>query len=206
MTGSELRAELEALNLEAARGAVGCVPLHAASIETSAGVIALAGQSGAGKSTLAAAAVLIGYGYVADEISSVSPDDLFVHPFHRSIGLRRGGAEAIGISYPESPDGRYDVVYPWDVAEHGALSSGGTLIGIVLVNRGGEGSPSLADVDVPHALVELCQHTVIPDDHLGDAFGFLDSIVRTVPVVRMTYASTTESLDLLAQLVDRWSV
>ena len=65
------------------------MPLRAAAIDTSAGVIALAGQSGAGKSTLAATAVLDGYGYVAYEISAVSPDDLIVHPFHRPIAQRR---------------------------------------------------------------------------------------------------------------------
>jgi hypothetical protein len=53
--------------------------------------------------------------------------------------------------------------------------------------------------------VELCQHTVIPDDRLGGAFSQLDEIVRAVPVVRMTYQTTEESLILLALLVDRWS-
>jgi hypothetical protein len=205
MARSELQAELEALNLEAARKAVGCVPLHAASIDTSSGVIALAGQSGAGKSTLAAAAVLAGYGYVADEISAVSPDDLVVRPFHRPIGLRRGGAEAIGIPYPASSDGRSDDVYPWNVAGHGELSPGGPLVGIVLVERTGRGTPSLADVIAAQALAALSQHTVIHDDDLAAGFAALDRIVRSVPVVRMTYTTTDESLALLGQLVERWS-
>jgi hypothetical protein len=205
MNGSELRLELEAENLAAARAAIGCVPLHASAIDTMAGVIALAGQSGSGKSTLTAAAVLAGYGYVADEITSVSPSDLSVRSFHRPIGLRRGGAEAIGIPYPDAPDGRYDSIYPWAVGGSGVLSSGGRLAGIVIVDRLGEGGPSLADVDGPQALVELSQHTVIPDDRLETAFGQLDSIVRSVPVVRMTYCTTEESLSLLEQLVGRWS-
>jgi hypothetical protein len=205
MPGSELHAELEALNLEAARAAKGCVPLHAASIDTSAGVIALAGQSGAGKSTLAAAAVLAGFGYVADEISAVSPDDLLVRPFHRPIGLRQGGAEAIGVPYPEPSDGRFDMVYPWDVSGHGVLSPGGPLGGIVLVDRSGESSPSLAEVVPAQALAALSQHTVIPDDQLADGFAALERIVRSVPVVRMTYATTPQSLSLLEVLVERWS-
>jgi hypothetical protein len=180
------------------------VPLHASAIDTMAGVIALAGQSGSGKSTLTAAAVLAGYGYVADEITAVSPSDLGVRSFHRPIGLRRGGAEAIGIPYPDAPAGRYDSIYPWVVEGHGVLSPGGRLAGIVIVDRLGEGGPSLADVDGPQALVELSQHTVIPDDRLETAFGQLDSIVRSVPVVRMTYCTTEESLSLLEQLVERW--
>ena len=206
MNGSELRLELEAANLEAARAAVGCVPLHAGAIDTVAGVIALAGQSGSGKSTLTAAAVLAGHGYVADEITAVCPGDMSVKPFHRPIGLRRGGAEAIGIPYPESADGRYDSVYPWAIDGHGVHSFGGTLVGIVIVDRLGDGGPLLTDVDDPKALVELCQHTVIPDDQLGAAFGQLDVIVRAVPVVRMTYRTTEESLGLIAQIVARWSV
>jgi hypothetical protein len=205
MPRSDLQAELDALNLEAARRAVGCVPLHAASIDTSVGVIALAGQSGAGKSTLAAAAVLAGYGYVADEISAVSPDDLVVRPFHRPIGLRREGAEAIGIPYPESPDGRFDPVYPWDISGHGTFSQGGVLVGIALVYRVGDGPPSLIDVELAQALAALSQHTVIPDGELAVGFAALDKVVRAVPVVRITYTTVDESLTLLEQLVTRWS-
>ena len=120
---SDLRDELDAANQAAIDAAPGCVPLHAAAIDTAAGVIAIAGQSGAGKSTLCAAAVLAGYPYVADEIAAVSTRRPAGAPFHRPIGLRRGGAAAIGVDYPESPDGRYDFVYPWPVT--GTCRSGG---------------------------------------------------------------------------------
>ena len=205
MNAADLQRELEAANLEAARAAVGCVPLHAASIDTPAGVIALAGQSHAGKSTLVAAAVLAGYGYVADEITAVSPSDLSVRPFHRPIGLRRGGASAVGVDYPDTPDGRYDIVYPWDVDEGLPRSPGGTLTGIVLVGWGRDAEVALTDVDKARALVELSQHTVIPDDQLAPAFGGLERLVRAVPIARMTYRTTAESLDLLARLVERWT-
>lgn len=200
---SELREELDAANKSAIDAAPGCVPLHAAAIATSAGVIAIAGRSGAGKSTLCAAAVLAGYPYVADEITTVSPDDLHVHPFHRPIGLRRGGAEAIGIEYPDSPDGRYDFVYPWPVV--GVLSEGGTLAGIVLVDRSDDVTPGLAIVEGPAALLELSQHTVIADELLGVGFVGLDRIVRAVPVARMTYDTADDALGLLATLVERWT-
>ncbi len=198
---SELRAELDAANQAAIDAAPGCVPLHAAAIETRAGVVAIAGHSGAGKSTLCAAAVLAGYSYVADEIAAVSPDDLRVHPFHRPIGLRRGGAAALGIEYPEAVDGRYDFVYPWRVV--GPLSNGGTLVGIVLVDRSAQSSPTLTTVEGAAALVELSQHTVIADELLGVGFMSLDRIVRAVPVTRLTYESAAEALDLLAVLVER---
>lgn len=200
---SDLRDELDAANQAAIDAAPGCVPLHAAAIETSAGVIAIAGQSGAGKSTLCAAAVLAGYPYVADEIAAVSPDDLHVHPFHRPIGLRRGGAAAIGVEYPESPDGRYDFVYPWPVA--GTLSNGGRLVGIVLVDRTDDVAPALSFVEGPAALLELSQHTVIADELLGVGFMSLDRIVRAVPIARLTYDTGPQALELLAELVERWT-
>jgi hypothetical protein len=205
MNGAELRRQLEEANLEAARAAVGHVPLHAASVEQTGAVVALAGRSRAGKSTLAAAAVLAGYGYVADEITVVSPTALTVRPFHRPIGLRRGGAEAIGVTYPESDDGRYDQVYPWDVDEQFTRSPGGTLVGIVLVEWDKDHEALLADVAPARALAELSQHTVIPDDRLAPAFGGLDSIVRRVPIARMQYRTTAQGLDLLAEAVRRWT-
>ncbi len=200
---SDLRDELDAANQAAIAAAPGCVPLHAAAIETSAGVIAIAGQSGAGKSTLCAAAVLAGYPYVADEIAAVSPDDLHVHPFHRPIGLRRGGAAAIGVDYPDSHDGRYEFVYPWSVT--GPLSQGGTLAAIVLVDRSSTAPPTIAAVEGPTALLELSQHTVIADELLGVGFMSLDRIVRAVPVARLTYDTAPQALDLLAALVERWT-
>ena len=205
MNGEELRQQLEAANLEAARAAVGHVPLHAASVEMVGAVVAFAGRSRAGKSTLAAAAVLAGYGYVADEITAVSPVDLKVRPFHRPIGLRRGGAAAIGVDYPDSDDGRYDQVYPWDVGEEFTRSQGGTLVGIVLVEWGDDHEPGLVDVSPAKGLVELSQHTVIPDGQLAPAFGGLDSIVRRVPIARMQYRTTVEALGLLAEAVRRWA-
>jgi hypothetical protein len=205
VNGAELRRQLEEANLEAARAAVGHVPLHAASVEQAGAVVALAGRSRAGKSTLAAAAVLAGYGYVADEITAVSPADLSVRPFHRPIGLRRGGAAAIGVTYPESDDGRYDQVYPWDVDDELTRSPGGALVGIVLVEWGGAHEPLLADVAPARALAELSQHTVIPDDQLAPAFGGLDAIVRRVPIARMQYRTTSEGLSLLAEAMRLWA-
>ncbi len=205
MDAGELQASLDAANIAAAEAAVGCVPLHAASIETIVGVVALAGQSHSGKSTLAAAAVLAGYSYVADEITAVCPDDLSVRPFHRPIGLRRGGAGAVGVEYPTAPDDRYRFVYPWEVGDEFTLSSGGTLAGIVLVEWGARCEPAIIDVGPALALTSLTQHAVVHDEVYAPAFEGLNRIVRAVPTVRMTYSTTAESLELLASLVERWT-
>jgi hypothetical protein len=182
----------------------GLVPLHASAIETPAGIVALVGQSGSGKSTLCAAAVLAGYPYVADEITAVSPDDLTVRPFHRPIGLRRGGAAALGIDYPEQrtdPDDGAPLrhVHPWVVA--GPLSSGGTLTVIVIVSRAEQATPTISPIEGPAALVELAQHTVLDDDQLAAGFAGLDHIVRRVPIARLDFDTPNEGVALIAEIV-----
>ncbi len=202
MKASDLVEQLAEANLAAVHAAVGCVPLHGAAIDSAAGVIVLAGRSMAGKSTLAAAAVLAGYPYVADELAAISPDDFTVRPYHRPIGLRRGGASAIGVEYPDGE--QYGIVYPWDVDL--ARSDGGTLAGIALVAWDADAAPVIEDVRPPQAMVELTEHTVVHDDDFAPSFGGLQQIVRAVPVVRLRYATTGQSLELLADLVERWSV
>ena len=127
-----------------------------------------------------------------------------MHPFHRPIGLRRGGAAAIGVEYPESPDGRYDFVYPWPVT--GALSQRrrarrDRARRPIRPTR----PPACRIVEGPAALLELSQHTVIADELLGVGFMSLDRIVRAVPVARLTYDTAPQALELLAELVERWT-
>ncbi len=160
-------------------------------------MFALAGTSGAGKSTLGAAGVRAGSGFVADELAAVDPDSLFVRPYHRPIGLRRGGAAALGIEYP--PDAWCEQVYPWpvDPAMH---SSGGTLHAIALVRRG-DLEPSIEPVDPARALAELVEHTVVPDDEwIVPVFRGIERIVRRVPVVRLTYDTPADGVELLTRL------
>ena len=124
--------------------AAGRLVLHASAIESASGVIAFVGRSGAGKSTLAAASVAAGYRYVADEITAVDPRTLDVLPFARPIGIRRGGAAALGIDYPKADDGRFDLVYPLVIDEPNALSDGGRLAGLLLVGWSANAQPGLA--------------------------------------------------------------
>ena len=78
------------------------------------------------------------------------------------------------------------------------------MVGIVLVEWGDDHQPQLADVAPAQGLVELSQHTVIPDEQLAIAFGRLDSIVRRVPIARMQYGTTADGLALLAEAMRRW--
>lgn len=195
-TEGQLVARLvELINQEAA-ASIDTVPLHAAAVERGGRVIAVAGSSGAGKSTLGAAATLDGWGFVADEIAAVDPVTRRVRAYHRPIGLRRGGAEALGIEYPS--DQRFSEVYPWPVAP-AMRSDDGELVAIVLVARG-DAAPST--VPAARALAELMEHTVVPDlARVPAAFRMVERLVRVVPVVRVAYDTPARGVELLTRLL-----
>ncbi len=191
--------ELKQANIQHASRSMadGFVPLHASAVDTAAGVVALSGRSGAGKSTFAAAAVQAGWLYVADEIAAVRPEDLTVASFHRPIGLRRGGAEVLGIEIGSHVSSMSMSVDPI------RRSPGGRLAAVALLDRRPDGAGRIARLADAAALSELAQHMVIPDGHLASSFAGLDRIVRATTVVRFHYDSVAAGLDLLAELVER---
>ncbi len=178
----------------------GSVPIHGAAIAASVGNIVLAGVSGSGKSTLAAAAALAGWGYIADEVAAVDPTTLEVSPYHRPIGLRRAGAEALGLPFPPERTVPGDAI-DWPVDPE-RRSPGGAVRLIALVNWQLDAPPACDEVAPAQAMVELLQHLVVHDDALAWCFGAVESIVRTVPVVRLTYTHPQNGLALLVEHMD----
>lgn len=196
--GDAVAQVIQLVNQGALRSMTGGVCLHSAAVASDGGVVALVGVSGAGKSTLAAAAVRRGLGYVADEIVAITPEGT-VRPFHRPIGLRAGGAAAVGVAIPEVSDGRFDVVYPWRPPSS-ALDPGGPLVGVCLVRyvstTDGDVGPEpvgWTSVRPAEALVELSAgaFAMHVDGSDGDRARFrqLTSLVSRVPVARLTYGA-----------------
>jgi hypothetical protein len=192
---------LETVNAGAVASLRHEVPLHAASVEVDGTVVALAGPSGSGKSTLAAALVLAGGRLVAEELSALTAGG-DVRPFHRPIGLRAGGAAALGITIPAAADGRFDRVFPWRAP---ALASGGPLRGIVLVSRHG-GRPTTAEPVAPApALAELMHSAIAPDERLVEVFRACEALVRRLPVLRLTYDHPRDATALVRHAVSSWT-
>jgi hypothetical protein len=192
---------LEIVNQRAAASLASEVPLHAASVVVDGVAVAVAGESGSGKSTLAAAAVLAGHELVADEVSAVTPE-LEVRPYHRPVGLRRGGAAALGVDIPETDDERFGRVYPWRPGS--PLSSGAPLAGVVLVGRV-PGPPTTEPVRPALALAELMHHTIAGDERLVPLFRQVEDLVRRVPVARLTYDDPGDGVAVLRDLVPAWT-
>lgn len=181
----------------------GSIPFHGAAIDADAGVVVLAGVSGSGKSTLALAAALAGWGYVADEIAAVDPDTLQASPYHRPVGLRRQGADALGLHFPPERTVPGDPV-DWPV-EPGRRSPGGAVSLIALVKWDRDAPTTCDCVTTSQAMVELMQHLAVHDDHLAWCFRAVERIVRTVPVVRLSYDEPAAGLDALAAHLARSS-
>jgi len=161
--------------------------LHAGVVSPELGrAIALCGRSGAGKSTATTAAVLAGWGFVADEVCALHPDTFAVRPYPRPIGLRLGGAQALGL------DRRQDDTWrpPTLVTDPPVLEQ------VVLVARR-PGPPQLQRLSPAAALEELANHTLGGDGLERHVFRRLEHLVRSVPVVVAEYESAPELIDTL---------
>jgi hypothetical protein len=142
---------------------------------------------------------------VSDEITAVSSADRQVTPYHRAIGLRAGGSDALGLEFPDGRRSIPGAVHPWPVSNTAQRSDGGRLAGIFLV-RWRPGPNEVLDVEPPQALVELSQHVVVQNDtYLGATFRSLESLVRHVPVRRLHYGDPTDAVELVAREVEAWT-
>jgi hypothetical protein len=197
---------LDDLDAQTARCAIdaGHVPLHAASVEIGTGVVVFAGPSGSGKSTLCAAGVQSGHRYVADEVTAIDPETLRVVPYLRPIGIRSGGADALGIEFPEGRRSLPNAVHLTPV-EPSLHSTGGALLGIFLI-AWRPGATESMTIGRPTALTELTQHLLVDsDDDLFVGFRGLDLLVRTVPIVRLTYGDPLDGLSIVEAQVASWT-
>lgn len=192
---------LEHVNRRAAASATDVVPVHAAAVSPGDGdALLLAGRSGSGKSTLAAASILAGWRFIAEEVAPVDAAGC-VRAFPRPIGLRPGGARAIGIEYPD--DAWYSEVYPW-VPPSDLRRSEGRVVGIVLVDRSVDAHPR--PIEPAPALAALVEHMVVPDDReLVAAFRRLEQLVRRVPVVTLGQDDPDVAVAALRDLADGWT-
>lgn len=198
-TGDEAAGHRDERRAEAAVRA-GSVPIHGAAIAAPLGNVVLAGVSGSGKSTLAAAAALSGWGYIADEVAAVDPTTLTVAPYHRPIGLRRAGAEALGLRFPAERTVPGDAMdWPID-PEH--RSPGGIVRLVALVTWQPDSTPACDAVTPAQAMVELLQHLVVDDAAIAWCFGAVERIVRAVPVVRLTYSDPPAGLAQLTTCME----
>lgn len=76
--------------------------IHAGVVATPAGsAVLLPAASGGGKTTLTAALVRAGFSFLSDEMAAIDPETRHVLPVPRSLFMKPGTFEALGIPRPE---------------------------------------------------------------------------------------------------------
>ncbi len=207
-TGLALYDAFGALNEVAAQQAAdqGRIGLHGGSIRIDGQGVAIVGHSGAGKSTLTAGLVQAGYGYIADELSAVElgGDDRcegathsdvaarpMLHPYHRPIGMRVGGAAAIGV---DIPDGPFSHTFPLPATTIGTLVGPSPLHLIAFVDRHHDMPSEISGVTPAQSLQRLANHTLGTWGLEAEIFTKLDRLVRQVPSVVVRYGTVAEGV------------
>lgn len=75
--------------------------LHAGALALDGRGILLPAASGSSKTTLTAALVGAGCRYYSDDIAALTPHDLLLHPFLRSLCIKPGSFEVLSRDYPQ---------------------------------------------------------------------------------------------------------
>lgn len=75
--------------------------LHAGALALDGRGILLPAASRSGKTTLTAALVAAGCRYYSDDIAALTPHDLLLHPFLRSLCIKPGSFEVLSRDYPQ---------------------------------------------------------------------------------------------------------
>lgn len=170
--------------------------LHASAILTAAGVVAMCGESGVGKSTLAAALAHFGFGVWADDAvafecprgrlaTSVQlPFALRLSPSSLRLLASLAKRAAAGSSVPgrEQP-----------------------IIGLLVLQRGGDGDPRLVRLSPAEAFKAVVEHSYsFSLSQLDARRRFSENqlgLVTTVPSFRVWFTPTSRSFSALVQQV-----
>ncbi len=178
------------------------IALHASTFEVDGRAVAVTGKSGSGKSTLVVAAVLRGHGYLADEVCAIDPVNWVVRPYHRPIGLRQQGADALGLSCPGGPSDLFADVYPWRAGEHGRLADRAPLRLLAFIER--RPGPVVVEPLAPaDALVALTTASLGEASDQRTLFRRLDRLVRNVELVTIGFDDSFAAVDALVEAVCR---
>lgn len=197
--GATIHYTLVVLNEFAARHAVAdSVVLHAGVVAFGGRAVAIVGTSGAGKTTLTAACLLAGASLVAEEVCAVD-DHGTVWPYHRPLGLRPGGARALGLAVrPLAAD---LPVPPVRAPEISSLAGPTTLAGVMLVHRR-PGALELVPLAPVDALVRLSGQTLGDGGCERQMFRRLDQFVRRHPVWAAAYDVTEDAVATVRRIAD----
>jgi hypothetical protein len=156
--------------------------LHAAAVETPAGVVAILGASGAGKSTLAAELVRRGHRFFGDDVLVLgrSGDLLLAHPGSPHLSLAAGGEQDLDAEVLGELGGKL-----WATAERAAQAP--APVAAIAVLERGEGPVEAVDL-APSPLALAPFMLGLPDDEGRDAprFTLYADLVEASRLLRLS--------------------
>lgn len=182
--------------------ALGCEALHASAVETSFGVVAIAGPSGTGKSSLAAELIQRGGSLFADDVLVMSRRDgaIAAHPGSPHASLSPGLASGV------APEELGTVLAEFDgeswIGVRGASRRVSRVAAIALLERG-QGLPLAADGILPSPLVLVPHMLGLPDDEPGreaSRFALYSDLVESTALLRLTGGADHGPADLATTL------
>jgi hypothetical protein len=175
---------------------------HAGSVSWNDRGIILPASPGLGKTTLVVKLVMLGCGFLSDEIACIAPASGSLEPFPRRVNIREPSQELLGLSlkkaaslYPVVPD-----AWEWSVdieaIRPGSLASACRPCYLVFL-RGFGDRPRLDPLASSNALFELLEYTVGP---VEDSPGFLFELAGLLNGIEC-YSLVVGDLDETAELV-----
>ena len=172
--------------------------LHAAAVETPAGVVALAGLSGAGKSTLAAALMARGHRLFTDDVLVLSSagEGVFAHPGGPYLSLASGAVAPPGETLDIVGDKR------WIVVDE-AVREARPVAAIVLLERGRAAAPETSRI--PASPLPLAPFMLgLPDEPRRDRsrFSIYSDLVDGAALIRLRASAEDPAADL-ARAIER---
>ena len=182
--------------------ACGYEALHAAAVQTPAGVVAVAGASGAGKSTLAAELVRRGHRLVGDDVLVVGrgSGEVVAFPGGAHLSLEPGEESALGAEVLGELGGKL-----WTVVADAAREPA-PVTAIVLLERG---DGPVAAEELPASPLPLAPFMLgLPDDEGrdGERFALYADLVEGGRLLRLSGAAEAPAGEFAAALEEALGV
>lgn len=175
--------------------------LHAGAVEVDEGAVAFLGKTGRGKSTLTAALASRGYSFLTDDALQVglsAAGQAVVAPGQPHLRLWKDSERVLASGVSRASDATAKSRIPAGKRFPHCPRERALAAIYLLGQESGSAAPSFEPVRPAAALLELVQNSFLLDPESPELLkvqhDHFSAVVRTVPVFRMNYARSYESL------------
>ena len=181
--------------------------IHAGAVSLNDQGIIFPAPSEMGKTTLVLKLVMLGFGFISDEVACISTNRRVLEPFPRKVNIREPSQELLGLSlakgntpYPFSSE-----AWEWSVDIEDitpAIISSACKPHYMVFLRGFGDKPRLDKLASSNALFELLEHTVDPiNDPPRYLFGLAD-LLNDIECYSLVIGELNETAALVMELTE----